>query len=326
MSKLSDVGDMNKFLNFETNNKSKFNTRYYNKITEIEHNILKKEVAHPIGVEIIQGEINFYKSIQQYNLSFFPKIYELGETFFTMEKINGDVLKNVNIDEYIELFLETLKQLHDVSKTVVTKNKFINDLKYEFNIKIKTHIENIKPLSNYFRFVQTINNLKIECNDMNFIIDDLYTRVEKELLQINKEEYEYSLIHADSHFCNTMINFDTKKIIFIDPYGRFGESMIYGSEYFDFCLILFSLTGFDNFSSSKNYHFTIENNNIDLHIEIKNLDNYKPFFLKHNINWNVCMYMCILHWIKFTHYTSNHILKSVASYYHGIYLYHKYVL
>jgi hypothetical protein len=119
---------------------------------------------------------------------------------------------------------------------------------------------------------------------------------------------------------------ESNRIVFIDPYGRFGHSMVHGSEYFDFCLILFSLTGFDEFSASKKYHFNIEGDNINLNIKIQELEKYKPFFVKHNINWNTCMCMCILHWIKFTFYTSNHILKSVASYYHGMYLYHKYIL
>jgi hypothetical protein len=130
--------------------------------------------------------------------------------------------------------------------------------------------------------------------------------------------------HADSHFSNTMV--ESNRIVFIDPYGRFGHSMVHGSIFFDYCLILFSLTGFDAFSASKKYHFDIENDNILLNIDVKDLDKYKLIFLKHNINWNTCMCMCILHWIKFTFYTSNHILKSVASYYHGMYLYHKYIL
>lgn len=315
---LADVGDMEKLLNYENANKSIYETRYYNKITEVGEN-LKKESAHPIGNEIIIGEINFYKSIQQYNLSCFPKIYEFGETHFVMEKIHGDVLKNLDVYLYIETFIETLKKLHSTSKLKVSKEKFIDDLSFEFCSKIKAHAENIKPLSSHFNHINRINGIDINY-DINFIIDDLYKRIENNLVS---NEVSYSLIHADAHFSNTMVS---DKIVFIDPYGRFGHSMVYGSEYFDFCLILFSLTGFDEFSASKKYHFDIENNNILLNITIQDLDKYKPFFTKHNINWDTCMYMCILHWIKFTYYTSNHILKSVGSYYHGMYLYHKYVL
>ena len=325
ITKLSDVGDMNKFLNYENNNKSQYNTRYYNKITEMENNLLKKEMAHPIGEEIIKGEINFYKSIQQYNLTCFPKIYELGETYFIMEKIKGDVLKNLDIDLYIDLYIETLKQLHNVSKIDVTKDTLLIDLNYEFNIKIKTHVENIKIFRDYFNYIDSINNVKILNNDVNSIIDNLYNKIEKGLLGSNNEVYEYSLIHADSHFSNTMVDLESNKIIFIDPYGRFGHSMVHGSVYFDYCLILFSLTGFDEFSASKNYHFNIENNTINLNINVKELEKYKSILLKHNIDWDICMCMCILHWFKFTYYTSNHILKSIGSYYHAMYLYHKYV-
>ena len=324
ITNLADVGDMEKLLNYENANKSIYETRYYNKITEVGDR-LKKESAHPIGNEIIIGEINFYKSIQQYNLSCFPKIYEFGETHFVMEKIHGDVLKNLDVYLYTETFIETLKNLHNTSKLEVSKEKLIDDLSFEFCTKIKAHAENIKPLSSHFSHINKINGIDITQYDINFIIDDLYKRIEENLVS-DKEVYEYSLIHADAHFSNTMVVSASDKIVFIDPYGRFGHSMVYGNEYFDFCLILFSLTGFDEFSASKKYHFDIENNNILLNINIQELEKYKKFFTKHNINWDTCMCMCILHWIKFTYYTSNHILKSVGSYYHGIYLYHKYVL
>jgi hypothetical protein len=323
IEKLADVGDMAKLLNYENANKTIYETRYYNKITEVGENLLRKESAHQIGNEIIIGEINFYKSIQQYNLACFPKVYEFGDTHFVMEKIHGDVLKNLNTELYVETFIETLKVLHDTSKLEVSKEKLIEDLSFEFHTKIKAHAENIKPLSGHFSYINKINDIRIAEYDINVIIDDLYERIKANLVTPEMDKYEYSLIHADAHFSNTMVASD--KIVFIDPYGRFGHSMVHGSEYFDFCLILFSLTGFDEFSASKKYHFDIENDTILLNIKIQELEKYKPFFIKHNINWDTCMSMCILHWIKFTYYTSNHILKSVASYYHGMYLYHKYI-
>jgi choline kinase len=324
ITELIDVGDMEKLLAYENKNKSEYETRYYNKITEVEHDRLKKESAHPIGNEIIRGEINFYKTIQQYTLSCFPKIYEIGEHHFIMEKINGVVLKTLNVELYIELFIETLKTLHNTSTIQVPKETILSDLKYEFNIKIKEHTKDIKPLSNNFNQIRKINGISILHRDIDYIIDDLYKRIENSLISHDREIYEYSLIHADSHFSNTMV--ESNRIVFIDPYGRFGHSMVHGSVYFDYCLILFSLTGFDEFSASKKYHFDIEDDNIVLNIMVQDLEKYKPFFLKYDINWNTCMCMCILHWIKFTFYTSNHILKSVASYYHGMYLYHKYIL
>ena len=321
---IADVGDMDKLVAYENKNKSEYETRYYNKITEVGDNLLKKEAAHPVGNEIIRGEINFYKSIQQYKLNCFPKIYEIGETHFIMEKINGAVLKTLNVYLYIERFIKTLKELHETSVLQVPKDTLLSDLKLEFNTKIKDHIEKIKPLSNHFKHINKINEIRIVQPDISFIIDDLYTRIVNDLISPKKETYEYSLIHADSHFSNTMVESD--RIVFIDPYGRFGHSMVHGSAYFDFCLILFSLTGFDDFSASKKYHFNIEGDTILLNIKIQELEKYKPFFFKHGIKWNTCLCMCILHWIKFTFYTSNHILKSVASYYHGMYLYHKYII
>jgi hypothetical protein len=36
--------------------------------------------------------------------------------------------------------------------------------------------------------------------------------------------------------------------------------------------------------------------------------------------------MCILHWFGLSEYISNNILKSTASYYYAIYLYHKFII
>jgi len=325
LSGLTDVGDMTKFLKFQNKNKTEYSTRYYNKITEVGPNLLKKELAHPDGLDIIKGEINFYHAIQPYTLTCFPVIYEFGETYLIMEKINGRVLKDLPQEEYLDILIESLEELHKISSITVNKTKFIEDLYHEFNFKIKHHIEKITPFITHFNYITNINDIKIQYSNITTMIDDLYSRIERELIE-NVDSLTYNLIHADAHFSNTMVVSYSKKIVFIDPYGRFGHSMIYGSPYFDFCLILFSLTGFDIFSSSKDYHFDIHETTINTNIFIKELENCKAKFEKHNINWNVCLYMCILHWAKFTFYTSNHILKSVGAYYHSIYLYHKLVL
>jgi hypothetical protein len=322
LTNLSDVGDMPKLLNYNNITKTKYSTRYYNKITEIGPNKLKKEVAHPVGIEIIKGEINFYREIQKYSLPCFPTIYELGDTHFVMEHINGHMLKDLPIDDYLEKLIITLKTLHQVSMNTVSKSKLIEDLNFEFNSKIKMHVEKIKPLLSPFSYITRVNDLDIQQYNMNKIIDDLYLRIEKKLAEDN---CIYNLIHADSHFSNTMVSSDSKQIVFIDPYGRFGHSMIHGNVYFDFCLILFSLTGFDSFSSSKDYHFDISGTTLNTNISIKDFELCKTLFKSYNINWDICLYMCILHWAKFTFYTSNHILKSVASYYHAIYLYHRFI-
>ena len=324
IEELVDVGDMSKLVKYDHKNKSMYDTRYYNKITPVGNTLLKKEAAHPIGNDIIRGEINFYRSIHQYNLSCFPKVYEFGDTYFIMEKINGVVLKTLNIDIYLDNFIETLKGLHRTSTLKVSRETLITDLSFEFNEKIKQHTAHTKVLADQFSYVRHINGSSIIQSDINYIIDDLYNRIEKEILIPGQKICDYALIHADAHFSNTMV--DSGKIVFIDPYGRFGHSMVHGSAYFDYCLILFSLTGFDKFSASKQYHFDIEGDNILLNIEIQDLDKYRPILEKHGINWDICMCMCILHWLKFTYYTSNHILKSVAAYYHGMYLYHRYVM
>lgn len=104
---LVDIGDMEK-LNIEKNKINKlYNTRYFNKIEEINDNQIKKISINKLSNEIIEKEQNWYKIV---NNSFVPKIYEYNETFFIMEK-----LKN-----YHPLYLKFKSNNEEQNKIILT--------------------------------------------------------------------------------------------------------------------------------------------------------------------------------------------------------------
>jgi hypothetical protein len=114
---------------------------------------------------------------------------------------------------------------------------------------------------------------------------------------------------------------DKNEFFLIDPRGYFGETSIFGINYYDIGKILYSLSGFDEINNRKNHYFIIEDNNIIVNIN-NNMDNYLSLFKNYNVK--ILIDMVILHWLGLAEYAKNNIHKCVSAYYYGIYLYQKY--
>jgi D-arabinose 5-phosphate isomerase GutQ/beta-phosphoglucomutase-like phosphatase (HAD superfamily) len=310
---LVDVGDMDKLLSFQKNNNI-YTTRYFNQITDIGNGLLKKESIHPNGDILIKREMKYYKAIHNYNLPF-PKIHDYGDKYFILDKIEGVSLSESNLP----ILLEALKKLHSIESVEVSEDVFINDLSIEFNTKIKDRLLKIKPIILYFQNIKYVNSIQI-IYDTKYIINDLYKRIYNNLIG---SKQRYTLIHGDCQFSNTMLKDGT--VIFIDPRGYFGKTFLFGNENYDFSKVLYALSGYDTFNSRHNYSFDIDNNNLILDF-VENLQKYEQIFTANGIDWNTCLYMCVLHWFGLSEYISNNILKSSAAYYYAIYLYHTVVL
>jgi len=314
LKNLIDIGDMNKLIDYQNNkNKTckKYNTRYFNTISDYDDKLIKKS-----DNKLILTEMKYYKAIMDFNLSF-PKIYEYGSNYFIMEKINGKPLCECNIDNnIIQNVLNELNKIHNILQKDINDITFYNDIKIEFFDKVIDRYNKIKEIINYIPHINFVNGLKIN-NDFIFIINDLFNKI-----KLNKQ---YNLIHGDCNTNNIMIDLNNN-IHFIDPRGYFGNTFLLGSKYYDYSKLLYGLSGYDKFNNMDNYYFIIENDNIELLFDkkIQNIEIYKDIFIKNNIDWNTCIYMVIIHWLSLPQYISNNILKSIGAYYFGLFLYEKY--
>ena len=319
---LVDIGDMDKLILFVNQNDQKYITRYFNEITEYdEHTLLKKSVCQ-YGNKIIKREIDFYK--YHNNFPNIVKIVKYNRNSFLMENIKNSqqVISKFNKSlqyqqfELLKKCLSVVETLHNKESKQVTENIFLNDVNIEFKTKIQTRLEKITPVLDYFSFIDKVNNIEIKVNH-NEIIEKLSNNIITFLVENVKD---YCTIHGDCHLSNILIN-DNNDIFLIDPRGYFGETFIFGINYYDISKILYSLSGFDEINNRKNHYFIIEDNNIIVNIN-NNMENYLPLFKNYNVK--ILIDMVILHWLGLAEYSKNNIHKCVSAYYYGIYLYQKY--
>jgi tRNA A-37 threonylcarbamoyl transferase component Bud32 len=324
---LNDVGDWDKLLSFQKTSLSPFKTRFFNRISQVGPDLLKKECIHVQGHSIMNTELKYYKAIRMLAEADdlpFPRVHEVDATSFTMDKVHGSPLRDHNLcNQQIIDIIRTVSQLHKYEMDV-TADIFYRDLAIEFSSKIKRRHALISPLLSHFNKMVTSINLVPILYDAHFIIDKVYARILEKTQSMTT--FTYNVIHGDCQMSNTLLDEKSGKICLIDPRGYYGETFMYGWKYYDYSKILYSLSGFDEFNSCDNFSFTIDpSGNISLDIHSV-MDKYKDVFLSLSIDWEVSTLMVIVHWFGLSQYFSNNIHKAVAAYYYAMYLYHTLVV
>lgn len=322
IEELTDIGDYQKLCYYINNIKNNYNTRYFNKLSDLSNNILEKRSTCKYGNGIITNEMLFYK----YNsLDNIPEIIEFGYNYFKMKKISNannviEIFNKSNIESQkviIKNILREIQKIHNLQNIEVSKYILLEDIKIEFYDKVLQRLDNIQQLLSYFNNIKTVNNIHIKY-DHKYIIDKIYEKIKNKILE---NKLEYNTIHGDPHMSNILID-DNNKIWFIDPRGYFGNTKLFGLKEYDIGKIIYSLSGFDEINNNNNHFFIInEKNNIDTNIN-NNIDNY--IYLFDEYDKEMLIDMTILHWFGLTDYSKNNIHKCISSYYYGIYLYHLY--
>ena len=315
-----DIGDLKKVNNYRENNINKYKTRYFNFISETTDGYLKKEALNNYGYKLISNEKKFYKMISLIDnnniKNLFPSIIKYENNYFIMEKIKGLELYKTNNNDYLELVLNNLNELHNSNSKSISKEEFDINLKKEFYDKIIERYDKIKVIIDYLN-ITSVNNIKIIKNFQE-IFKILFNDIKQ--FYFNKKPI-YNIIHGDCSYSNILIT-DDNKIKLIDPRGYFGNSLFYGIKEYDYSKVLYSLSGYDEFNTDDNYYLEYDNNNINLRINNKDLLQYKNKFN----DFDICLKMIIIHWFGLAEYNKNNIHKCITSFYYGLYLYHKYYL
>lgn len=332
---LIDIGDAKKLNDVIYEVKMPFKTRFFNKITELENNQLKKESICQFGDNIIDNEMKWYRVISEKTCT--PKIFEYNHSFFIMEKITGKSLYQLfwkwNLNKQLEivnLIKNNIHKIHSIKTKEVLQKDILEDINIELNLKVKTRIKQIKKLINGFGDFYSINNLELfKCEGQyeDYILEYLNNMFVKYF----KHNLYYYPIHGDPQFSNMIFNNDTNSLYFIDPRGYFGNSKIYGPIEYDYAKILYALSGYDKFNNDNQKYF-IEINSDKNHKNLNlNIENHMDDFLNIITNVNgkvipkeILIGIVIINWLSLTQYCQNDILKCVSSYYYGIYLFTKY--
>ena len=337
LNNIIDYGDEEKILYILNNNcksNNKFNCRYFNNISLLDDNKLFKKGINDKGMEIIKFEKNWYEYINHlqnkdilYNL--IPKIYNIFDYGFIMEykenyipayqyfikneldKNNNNNIKNLILDNIIK----KLDIIHKIEKKNISKAVFFNNLKKEIYDKIIDRKNIIKNFIEYFGNIEYVNDLKIDT------FDNILMKCKNILVQYYEalDLFEYSIILGDCQFSNILIDQkDINNIVFIDPRGYFGNSLIHGPSDYDYAKVLYGISGYDQFNIE---YFNIKNIDIDnKHILFDiNPIKYDKKIINKYFNKVHKAYLVII-WLSLAEYNKNNIWKCLASYYYGLYL------
>lgn len=306
-----DIGDSDKYENYlETNS---IDQRWFNDI-EFKDNLVIKKANSAYGRSVIKSEIDFYNNMIDFGKeASFPIIVSTTNDTITMENLNTKGFITVN--EYLktqdnkkilfENYTNEIKKLHGETK----EHDFTSDVYKEY---IQVTVERYSKIQNFIPSdVSSVN--------FNRINTDFYEVINKLHSYLKTRKYNWSIIHGDTNSTNTMYNPYNNAIKFIDPRGKFGDSMLYGDTDYDYAKFLYGITGYDKFNLDKTYKFSISGNSINLP-NLSDLDKLDELTDNEHLKLLVGLI-----WLKLPFYIKNNPNKIIASYFIGMYLIHKYL-
>ena len=327
LSIVNDVGDFDKLNHFINKKTMKYQTRYFNIINEINDNTLIKKSICPKGDIIIKDEINWYNHCIDTKINInIPKIWETKNREFIMDRINAvplyKVFNTLSKNNVLEKLIDILSDIHQYQVSI--EEKIIqNDIEIEFKTKIINRIDDINTLLMDFNHIKKVNGIWIE-KSYDTILSIIYDRLKKYF----SSRKNYSLIHGDCQFSNTLYDKNTQELYLIDPRGYFGDTKVYGVPEYDYGKACYSVSGYDEFNNNPKYYFDIEDDDIKTNIKL-DIDMIRGFLelleKKTNIPSSIIIDMIVINWFGLAQYNKNNILKCVASYYQAIYLFHIFI-
>ena len=324
LNNIIDIGDIHKLETCRSQHLSPYKTRYFNKILKISDEHLKKIALDESGIRLLDNEKQFYRMLDVLNIHMlFPSIIEYGHDYMIMQNLHTHSACTINDNvQLLPDIFEKLNILHNVGSKLVSDETFWKDIQYEFHDKIVERNKKIQCLINYLD-IKSINNVNIKY-DFNYILSSIYKDIKT--FYADKRKI-YNIIHGDCQFSNILKDNDNK-VIFVDPRGYFGKTKFYGIKEYDYSKVLYSLTGYDDFNNKDDYCFDYHSDtgNINTNISEICLHQFAEIFENCKIDFELCLKMCIIHWMGLAEYSKNNILKCISAYYHAIYLYHIYCL
>lgn len=307
---LNGTQEVGTILAYESNLKDNV-CRPFNSIEVVDNKIIKRGITEQ-GKKIGNYEVNWYKELSKLNYSRIPKIYSYEP--LTMEKVNGtNIFKKDLTKEQKQLvvknFVDALEELH--AKGDAEINYFdLYDNYYKKTVDRMDKVRDLIPFAND----EYININGIKCKNVFY-----YKPEFKQLIENILFDTKFTLIHGDCTFSNTLID-ENLDIIFIDPRGYFGKTLLYGDEYYDYAKVYYSLYGnYDQFNN-KNFVLDIYEDKVELNISSNGFEELEEYFFNLIPNCDVKK-IKLLHaiiWLSLTTYAWEDYDSICGAFYNGL--------
>jgi hypothetical protein len=205
-----------------------------------------------------------------------------------------------------------LDRLHDSQPKPITRGELWKHVQTEVNEKVRARFQDVKGLIEHYKHVKYVNNVQI--TSFEEVFDRLQKRFD-EYFENYPEVVALCPIHGDPQFHNIMIHEVTRDIVFIDPRGYFGNSLIFGLREYDEAKLLFALTGYDAFDEKVITELNIVNETMYIDIPL-----YLPEIVRDPKNKLARLFMISI-WLANAHsFASQNPLKAVYSYFIALYI------
>ena len=211
----------------------------------IEFNTIDIVTKKSKDLKKLNAEIYWYKNIPNEIKNLFPKLYDYGKDFYSIEFIHGLTFSYLYSNELLtpqifQLMLNELNKIHK-NKNIIELKK--NNIYLNYATKLKNRYLNNK------NFYEKFNNNKEDYKTIIKFLEDYE----------NKNCGNCTMIHGDPVFTN--IIFDKENNIkFVDMRGLLGETeSVYGDMYYDYSKIYQSLIGYDEIILNKEVNNSYRN-------------------------------------------------------------------
>ena len=297
---------------------SNFNNLY------ISGDTIRKESKTQYGYEKIKKEIQLLKHIINNQIQFpIPTVLEFGDNFYMMKflsehiplyKIFGTLSREMQ-NSTIEKIYTKLYILHSSTYQYSSdREQHIANIRVETHDKIISRVADIEDIIKKYKYIKSVNNVALL--SLELILSKINSFVNTYILSI-KNTIKLSVIHGDCQFNNILYHPLTHEIIFIDPRGYFGNSVLYGIPEYDHAKVKFALSGYDIFDNMEITDLEVHDDNL----VIPNI------FLKENIFDTITIVevftLCV--WLGNAHCFKQNEKKAAFSYFYALYLCSKYL-
>lgn len=285
--------------------------RPFNSIEVCGDRIIKKGITEQ-GIKIGKYEVNWYREMSKLGYLRMPKIYSYEPLI--MQKIDGSNIfkRDLNIEQkkiVVKNFVDALIDLHSKSKSEI--NYF--DLKENYYTKTIDRLNKVRDL------IPFANKEYININGKNYKNIFFYKEEFKKIIEDILYDTNFTLIHGDCTFSNTLIT-DKLDIVFIDPRGYFGKTLLYGDEYYDWAKMYYSLVGnYDQFNNKK-FILDIYDDRVSLNISSNGYEELENYFfsLIPNCNEKKIKLLHAIIWLSLTTYAWEDYDSICGAFYNGL--------
>jgi len=280
-----------------------------------EENYVIKSPRNSLGAALAAYEQNWYDKVKHQQWSFLPEIYCTDPLH--MQRVYGEPLYKTPLTaaDKISVLTALIQHLHEIHQGLpVRTGDFVDNNTEALIAKTKRRLDSIASLIPLMEKDHIVVNGK-RC--INFYQHwDLVTRAVSPFFS-----NQYSLIHGDCTFSNTLYDEETKALYLIDPRGYFGLLPFYGDVDYDWAKLYYSLVGnYDQFNA-KEFRLTFaDNDNVLLGIASNGWDHLsdKFFALTGRSRLKIQAFHAMI-WLSLASYAFDDYDSICGAYYMGIY-------